>query len=130
VATYLLDSDVIIDALRGRRGRNDLLARLAREGHWLACCPVNVTEVYAGVRAGEEAQTRALLDGLIYCPATREIATRAGLLKRDWAQRGVTLALSDVTVAATALANGFTLITSDRRHYPMPELEVFPLPEA
>jgi hypothetical protein len=31
-ATYLLDSDVIIDALNGKRGRHVLLEGLLREG--------------------------------------------------------------------------------------------------
>lgn len=129
MATYLLDSDVLIDALRGRGGRRELLARLVRGGHTLACCAVNLTEVYAGMRPEEEARTRGLLDGLECYPVTREIATWAGLLKRDWAKKGVTLAVTDVTVAATALANGLTLITGNRRHYPIPELDIFPLPE-
>jgi len=128
MATYLLDTDVIIDTLRGRRRRVQLLGRLAREGHAFACCGVNITEVYAGMRPEEEAPTRAFLEGLFFCPLSREIATWAGLLKRDWAKKGVTLAVADVTVAATALANGLTLLTGNRRHYPMPELQLFALP--
>ncbi|MBC8165886.1 MAG: hypothetical protein H7Y20_08445 [Bryobacteraceae bacterium] len=54
MATYLLDTSVIIDALNGKRGRRDLLLGLVRQGHLLACCPINVTEVYAGMRSNEE----------------------------------------------------------------------------
>ena len=129
MATYLLDTDIIIDALRGRSGRAELLMHLVGEGNALACCAVNVTEVYAGMRPEEEARTRAFLEGLIWRPVTREVAARAGLLKRDWAKRGVTLAVTDVTVAAIAIAHGLVLVTGNRRHYPMPELRIFPLPE-
>jgi len=129
LATYLLDTDIIIDALRGKRGRAELLMRLVGEGHALACCTVNITEVCAGMRPEEEARTREFIQGLLWRPVTREVATRAGLLKRDWARRGVTLAVTDVTVAAVALVNGLTLLTGNRRHYPMPELHIFPLPE-
>src|ERR1017187_364800 len=51
MATLLLDTSVIIDAINGKRNRNQLLKELLYHGHLLACCPINVTEVYAGLRA-------------------------------------------------------------------------------
>ena len=51
MAAYLVDTSVIIDALNGKRGRRDLLLGLVKQGHLLACCPLNVTEVYAGIPA-------------------------------------------------------------------------------
>ena len=50
MATFLLDTSVIIDAINGKRDRGQLLQRLLEQGHLLACCPINVTEVYAGLR--------------------------------------------------------------------------------
>jgi predicted nucleic acid-binding protein len=47
MAVYLLDTSVIIDVLNNKRGPPALLLELARSGHTLACCPVNITEVYA-----------------------------------------------------------------------------------
>lgn len=125
---YLLDSDVIIDALNGKRGRNVLLEGLLREGRLLACCAINVTEVYAGVRPHEEERTGEFLDSLGYYPLTREIAREAGLLKRHWSRKGTTLSLADATIAAVALANDLPLITGNAKHYPMPELRLCPLP--
>ncbi len=43
---YLLDSSVLIDALNDRNGRSQLLAQLSQQDILLACCSVNVTEVY------------------------------------------------------------------------------------
>jgi hypothetical protein len=126
--TYLLDSDVIIDALNGKRGRHALLEGLLRQGHLLACCAINVTEVYAGVRPHEEERTREFLDCLAHYAVTREIAREAGLLKRHWSRKGTTLSLADATIAAVALANDLPLITGNAKHYPMPELRLVPLP--
>ena len=53
MATYLLDTSVIIDALNNKRRRRDLLLDLLKQGNLLACCPINVTEVYAGLRPEE-----------------------------------------------------------------------------
>jgi predicted nucleic acid-binding protein len=53
MAVILLDSSVIFDHLNGRHGRSEFLEQLIDQGHILACCPVNVTEVYAGLRPDE-----------------------------------------------------------------------------
>jgi predicted nucleic acid-binding protein len=128
MALILLDSSIIFDHLNGRFVRTEFLAELMEQGHELACCPVNITEVYSGLRAGEEEKTAAFLDSMEYLPITPVIARQAGLLRRDWQKKGHTLSYSDVTIAAVALANGAPLLTDNRKHFPMPELQIFPLP--
>jgi toxin FitB len=130
MATYLLDSSVIIDVLNGKGGRHRLLGELLRNGHLLGCCSVNVTEVFAGARPPEEARTAEFLRSLEYYEVTWEIARTAGLLRRDYSRRGVTLALGDAAIAAVALAHRLPLLTDNVRHYPMKELELYPLPKA
>lgn len=79
--TYLLDTSVIIDVLNGKRARDTLLLRLLLEGHLLACCAVNVTEVYAGMRPHEQVRTDVLVDSFQYIEITKAIAKHAGRLK-------------------------------------------------
>ena len=129
MATLLLDTSVIIDAINGKRNRDQLLKELLYHGHLLACCPINVTEVYAGLRAHEEARTLNLLQSLQYYPITWPVARLAGDLKRDYGRKGITLATTDVTIAAVALYNELTLITDNLKHYPMKELDLYPLPK-
>ncbi len=126
--TYLLDSSVLIDVLNGKRGRDALLQSLLEDGHSLAYCPINVIEVYAGIKPNEQARIEEIFDGMEYHEITREIATAAGRLKRHWARRGIALALADVTIASVALANDLTLITDNLKDYPMPELKLYRLP--
>lgn len=128
MATILLDTSVIFDHLNGRLGRTAYLAQLLDEGHSLGCCPVNLTEVYAGLRPGEAARTRAFLDDLHFYPVTREIAGQAGLLRRDWREKGQMLSYTDVTIAAVALEYRLPLLTGNRKHFPMAELRLYPLP--
>jgi predicted nucleic acid-binding protein len=128
MATILLDTSVIFDHLNGRAGRTEFLDRLLVEGHLLACCAVNITEVYESLRPGEEAKTDAFLDSLEHLPVTPPIARQAGLLRRDWRTKGQTLSYTDVTIAAVALSNTTPLLTDNRKHFPMPELEILPLP--
>jgi predicted nucleic acid-binding protein len=129
MAVFLLDTSVIVDAINNRRARRASLRGLVEQGNTLACCPINVTEVYAGMRPVEESTTQAFLESLKFYPITWPVARLAGLLKRDYAKQGVTLAATDVTIAAVALHHAIFLITDNLKHYPMKELQVYPLPE-
>jgi predicted nucleic acid-binding protein len=125
----LLDTSVLIDVLRSRQRRRELLADLARSGHSLATTALNVAEVFAGMRPEEQKQTEALLDVLDCYALTRTAGQLAGTLKNKWARRGRTLTLADAIVAAVALEQGCTLMTDNRKDFPMPELQYYPLPE-
>lgn len=125
--TYLLDSTVIIDAINNRKGRVDLLDSFSRQDILLACCAINVTEIHMGMRPGEEARTERFLKSLEFYPITWEIARRAGALFREWRQKGQTLALSDLTIAAVALTHNLALVTDNAKHFPMPELRIVAL---
>jgi predicted nucleic acid-binding protein len=125
----LLDTSVLIDALRLRRGRRQWLAELVRAGHTLATSALNIAEVYAGMRPEEEARTKAFLDALACREITASVAEMAGKLKRQWAQKGRTLTLADTMIAAVALQQGCPLATDNRKDFPMPQLQLYELPE-
>ena len=125
----LLDSSLLIDALRLRRGRRQWLAELVRGGHTLATSALNLAEVYAGMRPEEEARTKAFLNALECHQITARVAEMAGKLKRQSAQVGRTLTLADTIVAAVALEQGCPLATDNRKDFPMPRLQLYELPE-
>lgn len=128
MATYLLDTSVIIDALAARRGRRNLLLGLVKQGNLLACCPITVTEVYAGLRPKEEAATEEFLRSLEYYHLTWPVARLAGLMKRDYGRKGTTMTVADATIAAVALVHELTLMTDNVKDFPMKELSLYPLP--
>ena len=128
MATLLLDSSVIFDHLNSRGGRTAFLEDLLSQGNLLACCPVTITEVYAGLRPHEREKTDLFINSLEFLPITAEIAQDAGILKRDWTRKGHTLSYTDVTIAAVALAYHCPLLTDNKKHFPMQELELLPLP--
>jgi len=124
----LLDTTVLIDALRNRNQRRKLLAGLVASGRALATSTLNVAEVYGGLRPGEEQATRAFLSGLDLFPVSASIAERAGQLKAAFRRQGQTRSITDMIVAATALENGFPVATDNRRDFQIPGLALFPLP--
>ena len=92
MSIILLDSSVIFDHFNGRNGRSEFLAQLIDQGHVLACCSVNITEVYAGLRAGEEQGTpsfRCPRDKAPFQPATSaEIGSHSPSEDKFWDMSG------------------------------------------
>jgi predicted nucleic acid-binding protein len=127
-STCLLDSTVIIDAINNRNRRSQLLDGLLAEGILLACCSINITEVCMGMRPKEAERTEVFLASLEFYPVTWEVAKYAGALYREWRQKGVTLALPDLTIAAVAITNGLHFATDNRKDFPMSDLRFYPLP--
>lgn len=64
MTTFLLDTSVIIDAINDKKNRNAALITRVEQGHILACCPVNVSEAYAGMSPKEDRKTSALRQNL------------------------------------------------------------------
>lgn len=122
MASYLLDTTVIIDCLRGRKEAVGFLTEIASEGSSVGCCAINIAEVYAGMRENERQVTKKFLDSLEYYEATRNLAELAGEYKKEYAGKGITLSLSDVIIAAVAISNNLILVTDNLRHYPMPDI--------
>lgn len=56
------------------------------------------------------------------------VGEHAGRLKNLWAKRGRHIALPDLCVAAVAIEQGCALLTDNRKHFPMPELKLYPVP--
>ena len=126
----LVDSSVLIDALRDRRGRREWLHSHAEQGHDLTCCAVNVAEVYAGMRPSEAEPTHRLIEAVRYVYINRRVARRAGELRSEWQRKGKTLSLPDTMIAALVLEFGLALATDNRKHFPMGGITFADLPES
>ena len=61
---------------------------------------------------------------------TWPIARLAGELRRYYGRKGVTLATTDASIAAVALYHRLTLISDNLKHYPMNDIDIFPLPKS
>ena len=128
MSLLLLDTSVLIDVLRHRRQRHELLAQLVREGHVLATTALNIAELYAGMRPEEEERTEDFLRTLECYELTATSARLAGTIKNKYAKRGLTLSLADIIIAAIALERRCMLVTDNRRDFPMPDLDCYDLP--
>jgi predicted nucleic acid-binding protein len=123
VARILLDTTVLIDALRGKRAA-DRLGRLRAHREVPLVCAVNIEEVFRGIRPGEEPSVSGLLNGLLIAPLGRTEGERAGTWRRSFAARGISLSQADCLVAAAALGMDARLATGNPKDFPMSEVVV------
>lgn len=123
MSRLLLDSTVLIDALRGRPAATRL-AGLRRAGVEPWVCAVSVEEIWRGLRSSEEPVARRLCHGLRLAPLGVTEGVRAGTWRRDFAGRGLTLHQADCLIAAAAVGIGAALATGNVDDFPMSELAV------
>jgi hypothetical protein len=112
----LLDTDVLVDYLRGNKEAEAYFEKLN--------CPIFISaitmaELFAGVKEGKEkAILSHFLKAFEVIPVNEKIAEQGGVIKRDYGKsQGVGLA--DALIAATSEYIGSTLITCNRKHFPM-----------
>lgn len=127
LAGVLLDTDVLIEVLRGRRRVAKAILELEAAGTRTYACAVSWAEVHAGLRPGEEALTHAFLGQRAEVVIDVDTGRRAGeYLARYGKSHG--LEIADALVAAAATTSGLTLWTLSRRDYPMPDLRFYAPP--
>lgn len=127
MAQLLIDTDVLIDYLRDQAESVRYLEGLTPP---LSVSAVTVAELYAGVRDGTE---RAVLDQFIdsfqVVAVDKEIAIRAGIIRRDFGKSHGT-GLADAIIAATAEAQQANLVTLNNKHFQMLKDVVVPYQKA
>ena len=119
------DSDVLIDALRGREPARSRVA-LEISGGGLSTTTVSAFELLAGARAcGEREKVDALLSSLRLLPLDEAASREAARVHRDLAARGEPIGNPDCLIAGVCLASGAVLLTRNRAHFErVPELRV------
>ncbi len=125
----LLDSDVLIDYLRGREPARTVLRNLFATGR-LQTSVVNQFELLAASRqttAQLEAVTN-LLGTLKIIGLDSESAFAAGAIRRDLSAGGVDIGMADCLIAGIALTHSLPLVSRNRRHFArVPQLHLVEL---
>jgi predicted nucleic acid-binding protein len=123
MARLVLDSTVLIDALRGKPAAARI-AQLRRTGTEPWVCAISVEEIWRGLRPSEEPAVRRLFGALRLAPLGLAEGIRAGTWRREFAERGVTLHQADCLIAAAAAGVGASLATANVADFPMSEVMV------
>jgi len=124
VSDYLLDSCVLIRHLRRHKPTTDLVSALILEGQ-VSIATISRTEIIEGMREHEREATMRLLDSLPAYPLDVSIADLAGEYIRRYRAQGITLDKPDAIIGAAAILHGLVLVTYNRKHFPMSELQLY-----
>jgi hypothetical protein len=115
----VVDTDILIWVLRGRTdiaGQFKETATAAKGFVYIT--PIQVAEVFAGIRKSEILKTKEFLESLLLLPLDYRAGEEAGtFLNQFRSSHNVTLA--DTMVAAATRINAFKIWTLNRKHYPM-----------
>jgi len=128
VTLHVLDSDSVIDYLKGLQSTTAFVQSLPTQGHIACSCVIVIAEVYAGLAPHERATAQQFLSSLQFLPTNNAAAQQAGIWQYDFARRGATLSTTDTLIAAVALQHGAAVVTGNVKDYPMSDVTVVPLP--
>jgi tRNA(fMet)-specific endonuclease VapC len=113
-----LDTNVLIDLLRGDAATLTLLDRLESEGLLPTLTTVAVFEALSGVGFTKSRSDRVRLELMLRQiplePFDLDSAPRAGELRSELLRGGRSPGAPDVMIAGQALASGHALVTRDR----------------
>lgn len=114
--TLLVDTDVLVDFLRGQSMAATLINDNAER---IILSSIVAAELYAGARGDQELATLDKLLSLFrIVPVSAEVARTGGIFKRDYA-KSHGIGLADAIVAATATIENADIKTLNVKHYPM-----------
>lgn len=113
---YLVDTDVLIDFLRGYE---KAVTFISDHSSRIILPAISVAELYAGVKGDHEL---SVLDHFVslfpVIPVTSDIAKAGGLYKRDFG-KSHGIGLADAIIAAIRDENHAELKTLNVKHFPM-----------
>lgn len=122
MARHLLDSDVLIWILRGKKEAVDFVKYLIQE-EVPAISSLAFYEIWAGARTGEEATITEFLSAFEVFPVDADVAKQGGEYFRAYRKRGITFSMADALIAATAKIHGLVIVTQNIRHFAMIDIE-------
>jgi predicted nucleic acid-binding protein len=126
----LLDTDILIDLLRGNEEIAQNIDLMEGKGSLLSTSTLNTFELYYGAyktrnQSENILATRRLLDRLIIHELDLAASEKAGELQANLEKEGTPLEFRDTLIASIVLTKDISLYTRNTRHFRrIPELEL------
>jgi predicted nucleic acid-binding protein len=124
VTKVLVDTDVLIEHLRARPPVADKFRELFTKGFSVFHSPVSRSEIYAGMRKGEEQPTANLFRVMGLVVIDDRVGEKAGEYMRQY-RASHSVELADALQAACAFVFHLPLWALNRKHYPMRDIQFF-----
>lgn len=117
MAVIVVDSDVLIDALRGQASAAERIRR-GIETRGIATTAINAFELESGARTSQERdKITTLLAAFTVLPVDEAASRAAASVRRDLESSGTGIGLADYLIAGVCLARRCKLLTRNREHF-------------
>ncbi|MBM4329691.1 MAG: type II toxin-antitoxin system VapC family toxin [Deltaproteobacteria bacterium] len=119
----LIDTDVLVDHLRGEEKAYKFLEHMNAREATVFYSVISKAEIYSGIMPEEEESVASLFEGMEEVPVDGRVAEDAGRYRKAFLASH-RLLLPDALIAASAKRAGAVLVTLNKRHYPMTDVEI------
>lgn len=120
----LLDTDILIGCLRKFLEYVKLVEQLSGS-YSLYISVITRLEVFAGAHPNEKQRTSQFLSIFESIGVDNSIADLAGCYIYMYRRKGITLNPPDAIIASTAVSNSLELVTTNKKHFPMEEINIY-----
>lgn len=120
---YLLDTDVLIWILRGKKEIIEKVSSLKNKSS-LSISVISIAEIFKNIFPSELTQTEDFLSQHIQLEVDAKIAKIAGLYWQQYAKKIKNISLTDCLIAGTANVNEAILLTLNTKHFPMKDIKI------
>ena len=112
-----VDSDIIIDHLRGRGPGGAIFEEIVRTENPFTTT-LNHFELFCGARSDKEIDTiNKCLLGFTVLPFNQEASLEAARVYRELKKRGVLIGIRDIMLAGIAIINKLKLATNNKKDF-------------
>ncbi len=120
---HLIDTDIIIWVLRNNQKYKKLLKSLSKKGI-LYISTITIAEVYKNIYPTEYSDTEEILNKFKSLDVTIPVAKQGGFYWQQFHKKLQNLSLADCLIAATANVSDTTLVTLNKKHFPMKDIKL------
>ena len=113
----LVDTSILIDYYRKTVKENSTWISLVRQGYSFAISSVTKYEIFSGASKSQLSFWQNVLDAIYIIPLDEKCVDMAISINIGLKKRRKQIDLADLFIGATALANGLSIATLNKRHF-------------
>ena len=122
MTAYLIDTDVLIDHLRGVEKAYRFMQEIESQESAVFYSVISKAEIYSGIMPKEEENVASLFEAMEEVPVDGRAAEGPGRYRKTFLVSHKLL-LPDALIAASTKRVGAILVTLNKKHYPMTDIE-------
>jgi len=113
----LVDTSILIDLFRKTDKNNSALISLVRQGYTYCISAITEYEIYTGAALGQIEFWDNFLQKTEVLPFDKAVAKVAVEINRELKRKRKLIAIPDLFIAATAMANNLPFATLNKKHF-------------